>query len=78
MRILVVKTADGDAYFNNRNANKVKASDMAAQQVLLNNASAWDEEDRESVQECVDNRDYGKLYKTLLSIGAIREADVQS
>ncbi len=76
MIILVVKTCDGDVYFSNRNASKIKASDMAADQVLVGNVVAWCQEDQAAVRACVDNRDYGKLYKTLLEIGAIREAQV--
>ncbi len=77
MKILVVKTCDGDCYFTNKRGSKVKASDMAAEQVLFNDLNRWHEEVRAAVQECVDNGDYGKLYKVLVEFEVITEVEVR-
>jgi hypothetical protein len=63
-------------YYGSRNAAKIKATDLACDQVLLHDLGRYGQEDMKAVQKAKDNRDYGKLWSALVECGAIREGRV--
>jgi ribosomal protein S11 len=79
MKILVVKSSDGDVYFRaDRNAYHVAAAEFAAQQVCVNDTARWSADDIVAVRSQVEARDYKALESVLVKIGAIREQTLRS
>ncbi len=78
MKIIVVKTCDGDVYFRgDRNASKSKAMDMATNQVLNYDLSGYCQEDVSQVKIAKDGQNWTNLWKALMNCGAIRENTLQ-
>jgi hypothetical protein len=76
--IYVVKTCDGDVYFNaNRTRNKSDARDMAADQVLTYDLSQYDDESRQEVRAAKEAQDWPRLWQAVLDCGAIHKAEVR-
>ncbi len=78
MAILVVKTSDGDLYFDgSRERYRSKASDLALEQVLVSRRDDFSEEEIASV-EAANRAGWRKLYAALVDVGAIKEREFQT
>jgi hypothetical protein len=78
MKIYVVKTCDGDAYFQaSRIRHKQSAMGMAVEQVLANDLSRYEEADVAPIREAWAEQNWPKLWQALVDCGAIREEYVR-
>lgn len=79
MKIYVVKTCDGPAYFQgDRNRYKDNAIRLAVSQVLHNDLSRYDSEDVEKVREAFEKCREKQLLKILKDIGALSEHELRT
>lgn len=76
MRIIVVRTCDGDVYF--RGLAKHEAAELAAQQVCVNDIGRWDQDAVCAMRTQVELRDPEGLFRVGLAIGVIRWAEVRN
>ena len=76
MKILVVRTCDGDMYY--RKSQWKAATEMSAQQVCVNDLSRWESDDLMKVRTQAELKpgNHKGLYEACLSIRAIYEAEV--
>lgn len=79
MKIIVVKTCDGDVYFrHDRPISKNRAIQMAVEQVLENDLNRYSEEDRQEVRKAVASKLFVYKWEALVDVGAIRVVEVNS
>lgn len=77
MKIIVVKTCDGDIYYSyHRSASKDAAVRMAVDQVLNNDLSRYSSEDRVAIRKARQTGIFTNQWDELWRIGAIRVAVV--
>lgn len=78
MKIIVVKTCDGDIYYpDQRQADRVRAANAAAEQVLENDMGRYSLEDREAVQAAKTDRDARRLWSALVDARAVRVEELR-
>lgn len=77
--IIVVKTCDGDVYFGNtRVVDRAAAVNMAVSQVIQNDLSGYEQEDRESVMIALASGKHKLLWEALENCGAISVEQVRT
>lgn len=77
MKILVIKTCDGDVYYGTaRNKTVNEGLMLAADQVINNDLDRYSQEDRERVRIALASGNAKVLRDTLTDVGAVREVRV--
>lgn len=79
MKILVVKTCDGDVYYReDRRSSRARAVELAAIQILDYGVGDLTEEDRAIVKADAENDSHEHLFNFLVEEGAIRVEELRS